>query len=80
MKPFTVVMGVRPVKLFGKYKSSGPVYVYGTDKDEAVERARRVLEMELWDCAKEPDSVKEGWPRNVSQATLGKIERNNHER
>ncbi len=72
MKPFTVVIGVRPVKLFGKYKPSGPVYVYGTDKDEAVERARRVLEIELWDCAKDAHSIKEGWPISVTQDSLRK--------
>ncbi len=40
-----------------------PVYVYGTDKDEAVTRARRVLQLERLDCAASPKSVKEGWPK-----------------
>lgn len=70
MKPYTVVMQVRPAAKFGQYKPAKPVYVYGVDKEEAAERARRVLNIEGWDCAKSPASVKEGWPKGVSVGSV----------
>lgn len=64
MKPYTVIMEVRPIetdlRLPGEFEPSRPIPVYAYDEAEAVIRATRLLNMDDIEV-REHVSVTEGW-------------------
>lgn len=65
MKPYTVIMQVKPRGSQELPVSSRPVPVYGHDEEEAIERTKRLLEMDMIECVGHA-SCTEGWALTLS--------------
>lgn len=73
MKPYTVIMQVRPRGSQEPLVSSRPVPVYGRNEHDSIERAKRVLEcFEELECEKNHASANatEGWALNLTPKGL----------